>query len=116
VCDEGIPTSLLSSIDDIADRVKHKSNDLRIEPITRARAKLLEHQVNSLLTEYNLFTNENFILSKSLHVYMIIFVAESSMTRGGEELHEDNHKMVPFINESMREERKAGAPSLKKKS
>jgi hypothetical protein len=64
--DEGIPTSLPSSNDDIAGRVdvQHKPNDLRIGSITRARAKLLEQQVNSLLTEYNLFTNENFILPK----------------------------------------------------
>jgi hypothetical protein len=47
---------------------------------------------------------------------MIKFVAEASVTRGGEKLHEDNHKMVPIISESMREERKAGAPPLKKKS
>jgi hypothetical protein len=116
--DQGIPTSLPSSIDDIVGRVdvQHKSNDLHIGPITRARAKLLEQQVNSLLTEYNLFTNENFILPKSLHVCMIRFVAEASMACGGEELHEDNHKMVPIISESTREERKAGAPPLKKKS
>jgi hypothetical protein len=40
--DEGIPTSLPSSIDDIAGRidVQHKPNDLG--PITTARAKLLE--------------------------------------------------------------------------
>jgi hypothetical protein len=37
---------------------------------------------------------------------MIKFVAEASVTRGGEELHEDNRKMVPIISESMREERK----------
>ena len=58
--------------------------------------------MNSLLTEYNLLTNENFILPKSLHVCMIRFVAEASMTRGGEELHEDNRKMVPIISESSR--------------
>jgi hypothetical protein len=116
--DEGIPTSLPSSVDDIAGRVdvQHKPDDLRTGPITRARAKLLEQQVDSLLTEYNLFTNENFVLPKSLHVCMIRFVAEASMTRGGEELHEDNRKMVSIISESMREERKAGAPPLKKKS
>jgi hypothetical protein len=114
--DEGIPTSLPSSVDDIAGHVdvQHKPDDLGTGPITRARAKLLEQQVNSLLIEYNLFTNENFILPKSLHVCMIRFVAEAS--RGGEELHEDNHKMVPIISESTREERKAGAPPLKKKS
>jgi hypothetical protein len=37
---------------------------------------------------------------------MIRFVAEASMTRGGEELHEDNRKMVPIISESTTEERK----------
>jgi hypothetical protein len=37
---------------------------------------------------------------------MIRFVAEASMTCGGEELHEDNHKMVPIISESTTEERK----------
>jgi hypothetical protein len=44
IADEGIPTSLPSSIDDITDRVdvQHKPNDLRIGPILRARAKLLE--------------------------------------------------------------------------
>jgi hypothetical protein len=72
--------------------------------------------VNSLLTEYNLFTNENFVLPKSLHVCMIRFVAEAFMTPRREELHEDNRKMVPIICESTREERKAGAPPLKKKS
>jgi hypothetical protein len=94
--DEGIPTSLPSSVDDIAGRVdvQHKPDDLRTGPITRARAKLLEQQLNSLLTEYNLFTNEKFILAKSLYVCMIRFVAEASMTCGGEELHEDNRKMA----------------------
>jgi hypothetical protein len=115
---EGIPTSFPSSIDDIAGHVdvQHKANDLCIGPITRARAKLLEQQVNSLLTEYNLFTNENFILPKSFHVCMIRFVVEASMTHGGEELHEDNCKMVSIISESMKEERKVGAPPLEKKS
>jgi hypothetical protein len=47
---------------------------------------------------------------------MIRFVGEASTTRGGEELHEDNHKMVPIISESMSELRKARAPPLKKKS
>jgi hypothetical protein len=53
--DEGIPTSLPSSVDDIAGRVdiQHKPDDLRTGPITRARAMLLEQHVNSLLTEYN---------------------------------------------------------------
>jgi hypothetical protein len=60
--------------------------------------------VNALLTEYNLFTNENFILSKSLYICMIRFAVEASMTRGEEELHEDNRKMVPIISESTRDD------------
>jgi hypothetical protein len=47
---------------------------------------------------------------------MIIFVPEASRTCGGEELHENNRKMVPIISESTKEERKARAPPLKKKS
>jgi hypothetical protein len=47
---------------------------------------------------------------------MIRFVGKASMTRGGEELHKDNHKMVPIISESMSEEKKARAPPLQKKS
>jgi hypothetical protein len=58
--------------------------------------------VNLLLTEYNLFINENFILPNSLYDCMIRFAIEGSMVRGGEELHEDNRKMVPIISESMR--------------
>jgi hypothetical protein len=63
--DEGIPTSLPSSIDGIAGcvDVQHKPDDLHTGPITRARAKLLEQQVNSLLTEYNLFTNDEFYIA-----------------------------------------------------
>jgi hypothetical protein len=38
------------------------------------------------------------------------------LTHGGEELHENNRKMVPIISESMTKERKARAPPLKKKS
>jgi hypothetical protein len=36
-CDEGIPTSLPSSVDDIAGRVEvqHKPDDLRTRPITK---------------------------------------------------------------------------------
>jgi hypothetical protein len=89
--------------DDIAGQ--HKSNDLCIRLITIACAKLLEQQVNSLLTEYSLFINENFILSKSLHVCMIRFVAEAFMSHG-DELYVDNRKMVPIISEFMSEEGK----------
>src|SRR4051812_29026673 len=50
---------------------KDQSNEIRIGPITRARAKLLEQQVNSLLNESDVYDNENFILPKSMHLCMI---------------------------------------------
>ena len=52
---------------------------MRIGPITRSRAKLLEQQVNSLLTEYDVCVNENFILPKSMHLCMIRFVDNTSI-------------------------------------
>jgi hypothetical protein len=110
--DEGIPSSLASPIDDIADQVavQDEPNDICIGPITRARAKLLQQQVNSLFVKYNTFINENFILLKSLHVCVIRFETETSMTRGGGEICEDNCMLVPIIKEYTREEKEAGAP------
>ena len=51
--------------------------------MTRARAKLLEQQVNSLLIEYDVCVDENFILPKSMHLCMIRFVDNTSI--GGED-------------------------------
>jgi hypothetical protein len=56
-----------------------KSNEMRIGPITRARAKLLEQQVNSLLIEPDLLFSDNFILPKSMHLCMIRFVDNMSV-------------------------------------
>jgi len=112
--DEGIPSSLPSS--PIADQVavQDKPNELRIGPMTRARAKLLEQQVNSLLVEYDIFINENFILPKSLHICMIRFEAKDDLARGGEEtVREDHGVLTSIIKECAREEREAGAPHLK---
>src|SRR4051812_35314461 len=50
-----------------------KSNEIRIRPITRARAKLIEQQVNLLLIESDVVLNENYILPKSFYVCMIIY-------------------------------------------
>ena len=47
--------------------------------MTRARAKLLEQQVNSLLLEYDVCDYENFILPKSMHLCMIRFVDNTSI-------------------------------------
>jgi hypothetical protein len=83
--DEDIPTKLLppslQDKDDVA--VKVKSNEVRIEPITRARAKLLKQHVNSLLNDT--FTNENFILPKSFHLCMIRYEDGANVARGREE-------------------------------
>ena len=68
---------------------KDQSNEIRIGPITRARAKLLEQQVNLLLNEYGTLIDENFILPKSMHLCMIRFVGETNMARGGEGLQEE---------------------------
>ena len=81
--DEDIPTDLLSppSHD---EQVKDKSNEVRIGPMTRARAKLLEQQVNLFLAQTDICIDENFILPKSVHVCMIRFEGIASIARGGE--------------------------------
>ena len=70
VSDEDIPSSSpLSPINDVA--VQENPNEVRIGPMTRACAKLLEQQVNSLLIECDVCDYENFILPKSMHLCMI---------------------------------------------
>jgi hypothetical protein len=67
-CDEDIPTlvpSLPLNDDQTIAAKKVLTDDIRIGPITRARAKLLEQQVNLFLVEPDVFINENFILPKS---------------------------------------------------
>jgi hypothetical protein len=78
--DEDIPiTPTLSPTPFDEDVPAKKSNEIRIGPITRARAKLLEQQVNALLIEHDLLFNENFILPKSMHLCMIRFVDKTSV-------------------------------------
>jgi hypothetical protein len=86
---------------------KDQSNEIRIGPITRARAKLLEQQVNLLLNESGTLIDENFILPKSMHLCMIRFVGETSMARGGEGLQEKPNMMI--AQGCAREEREEGA-------
>ena len=90
--DEDIPTDLLSptSDEDVDVAAKDKSDEIRIGPMTRARAKLLNQQVNSLLVEPGIIIDENFILPKSMHLCMIRFEREASMARGGDELDQKN--------------------------
>src|SRR3954466_14289571 len=58
-------------------------NEIRIGPITRARAKLIEQQVNSLLIDSDVLFGEDFILPKSLYVCMIRY-HEEDKAQGGE--------------------------------
>ena len=64
--DEDIPTDNTSPT-----LHEEQANEIRIGPITRARAKLLEQQVNSLLIESDVLLNENYILPKSLYMCVI---------------------------------------------
>ena len=80
--DEDIPSPLpFSSIDDVA--AQDKPNEVRIGPMTRARAKLLGQQVNSLLIESDVCVDENFILPKSMHLCMIRFVDNTNIDEDG---------------------------------
>ena len=56
--------------------------------MTRARAKLLGQQVNSLLIEYDVCDNENFILPKSMHLCMLRVVDNTNIGGGPEEQQE----------------------------
>ena len=87
--DEDIPTPSHEE-----QPVKAKSNEVRIGPMTRARAKLLEQQVNLFLAQTDVCIDENFILPKSLHVCMIRFEGITSIARGGEGLHQEEPKVM----------------------
>jgi hypothetical protein len=91
---------------DDEDVATKKSNEIRIGPITRARAKLLEQQVNSLLIKPDLLFNENFILPKSMHLCMIRFVDNTSGARRGDESQQEEQDLMI---KCTREEREAGA-------
>ena len=65
---------------------KKMSNDeIRIGPITRARAKLLEQQVNSLLVDNAIYFDESFILPKSLCVCIVSYIGEEGTAQGSKE-------------------------------
>jgi hypothetical protein len=107
--DEDIPITPPLSPAPIVDEdvAAKKSNEIRIGPITRARAKLLEQQVNSLLIEPDVLFNESFILPKSMHLCMIRFVDNTSIARGGDASQRDEQDLKI---KCAREEREAGAP------
>ena len=62
--------------------MKLKSNEVRIGPMTRARAKLLKQQVNLFLNDT--LIDENFILPKSYYLCIIRYQEETSIARGVE--------------------------------
>jgi hypothetical protein len=85
---------------------KFKSTEVRIGPITRAHAKLLKQQVNSLMNDT--LTNEKFILPKSFYLCMIRYEDGASVARGEEE--QLNMVLdVKTFHRCAREEREAGA-------
>ena len=102
-CDEDIPIPSPPA-------AKEKPDDIRIGPITRARAKLLEQQVNLFLVDPDVFVNESFILPKSLHICILRIIGEDGMARGGDEL-QDMKQGVMAHEACAREEREEGARS-----
>ena len=108
--DEDIHTITPSPIDseDTPVAAQKKSTDeIRIGPITRARAKLIEQQVNLLLIESDYFVNENCLLPKSLCVCILRFMGEEGIARGSEELKQLEQDEV-IMHMDAREEREAG--------
>ena len=87
ISDEDIPTIVTPPPHDVDQPIAaKKSNDeIRIGPITRARAKLIEQQVNSLLIESDYFLNENGLLPKTLYICMIRFNGEEGIAQGRKE-------------------------------
>ena len=82
---------------------KVQSNEIRIGPITRARAKLLEQQVNLFLNEPDVFINENFILPKSLCICIVRYIGDEGVARSEEEKNMEHGVLI--IQASAREER-----------
>uniref|UniRef100_A0ACD5YJ17 Uncharacterized protein n=1 Tax=Avena sativa TaxID=4498 RepID=A0ACD5YJ17_AVESA len=86
---------------------KVQSNEIRIGPITRARAKLLEQQVNLFLHETDVLINENFIVPKSLCYCMLRYIGEEGVAQS-EELNHMEHNMM-ITQGCAGEEREEGA-------
>src|SRR3954471_22839100 len=85
--DEDIPTTTTTS----PTLHDEQANQIRLGPITRARAKLLEQRVNLLLLESDDRLSENYILPKSLCVCMIRYQGEDKEL-GGAEVQEEEAK------------------------
>ena len=102
-----MPSSLNN--DDVDVAAQDKPNEIRIGPITRARAKLLEQQVNSILVESSNIIDESFILPKSMHLCMIRFIDNTSIACGEGELQQVDQALISNISKCARKEREASA-------
>src|SRR3954467_9420982 len=78
--DEDIPTTTTTS----PTLHDEQANQIRLGPVTRSRAKLLEQQLNLLLLESDDRLSENYILPKSLCVCMIRYQGEDKELGGAE--------------------------------
>src|SRR3954467_8533582 len=85
--DEDIPTTTTTS----PTLHDEQANQIRLGPVTRSRAKLLEQQLNLLLLESDDRLSENYILPKSLCVCMIRYQGEDKEL-GGAEVREEEAK------------------------
>jgi len=77
--------------------------------MTRARAKLLEQQVNLFLNEPDVFVNENFILPKSLYVCIVRYIGDEGIARSVEEKYMEQGVL---INQASAREEREEAPGL----
>ena len=91
---------------------KNQSNEIRIGPITRARAKLLEQHVNLFLNEPDVFINENFILPKSFYVCIVRYIGEEGIARSMDVEHMEQGVLINQA--SAREEREEAQGSFVK--
>src|SRR4051812_11258394 len=96
--DEDIPTTTTTS----PTLHDEQANQIRLGPVTRARAKLLEQQVNLLLLESDDRFSENYILPKSLCVCMIRYQGEDKEL-GGAEVREEEAKGQATLEEEPQE-------------
>src|SRR3954466_9985734 len=106
VYDEDIPTTTTASPTLHDDQ----ANQIRLGPVTRARAKLLEQQVNLLLLESDDRLSENYILPKSLCVCMIRYQGEDKEL-GGAEVREEEAKEQAALEEEPQEAKAEKIPA-----
>src|SRR3954468_15972272 len=93
--DEDIPTTVTPPTY-TEEPMVNNHNEIRIGPITRARAKLIEQQVNSLLIDSDVLFVQDFILPKSLYVCMIRYHEEDKAQGGEVQVPEEEEEQKDF--------------------